>query len=163
MRLRADGRVVLALKSAWTDVTRQLLFEPLTLLEKLAALIPRPPINPVLYHGVLAPHCGWRARVVTYGGPLAVASPCSEATDAARSAPRHWAWAALMRRAFDVDVLALPALRRAAAADRTVEDPDAIRAILVALGESRDLAGRAPPFTRRQPWPRDLAFSVCRP
>jgi len=123
LRLRADGRVVLALKSAWTDVTRQLLFEPLTLLEKLAALIPRPPINPVLYHGVLAPHCGWRARVVTYGGPLAVASPCSEATDAARSAPRHWAWAALMRRAFDVDVLACPRCggrRRLIARSRTL-------------------------------------------
>jgi hypothetical protein len=51
---------VLTLKSAWTDGTRQLLFEPLTLLGKLAALIPRPRINLVVYHGVLAPHCGAR-------------------------------------------------------------------------------------------------------
>jgi hypothetical protein len=43
----------------------QLLFEPLTLLEKLAALIPRPRTNLV----VLAPHSGWRARVVAYGTP----------------------------------------------------------------------------------------------
>jgi hypothetical protein len=28
----------------------------------------------------------------------------------------------------------------------TVEDPDAIRAILVALAESREVSGRAPPF-----------------
>jgi hypothetical protein len=56
--------VVLTLKSPWADGTRQLLFEPLTLLEKLAALIPRPRINLVVYHGVLAPHSGWRARVV---------------------------------------------------------------------------------------------------
>jgi hypothetical protein len=60
LRLLADGRVVLTLKSAWTDGTRQLLFEPLTLLGKLAALIPRPRINLVVYHGVLAPHCGAR-------------------------------------------------------------------------------------------------------
>jgi hypothetical protein len=33
-------------------------FEPLELLEKLAALIPRPRINLVLYHGVLALHAG---------------------------------------------------------------------------------------------------------
>ena len=39
LRLLADGHIVLTLKSAWTDGTRQLLFEPLTLLEKLAALI----------------------------------------------------------------------------------------------------------------------------
>jgi hypothetical protein len=55
--------VVLTLKSAWADGTRHLLFEPLTLLEKLAALTPRPRINLVVYHGVLAPHAGWRARV----------------------------------------------------------------------------------------------------
>jgi hypothetical protein len=32
----------------------------------------------------------------------------------------------------------------------TVEDPDAIRAILVAIAESGDLAGRAPPFAAAQ-------------
>ena len=59
LRLLADGRIVLTLKTAWADGTRQLVFEPLTLLEKLAALTPRPRINLVLYHGVLAPHAGW--------------------------------------------------------------------------------------------------------
>jgi hypothetical protein len=37
LRRLDDGRVVLTLKSPWADGTRQLLFEPLTLLEKLAA------------------------------------------------------------------------------------------------------------------------------
>jgi hypothetical protein len=36
LRQLDDGRVVLTLKSPWADGTRQLLFEPLTLLEKLA-------------------------------------------------------------------------------------------------------------------------------
>ena len=53
-----DGHVVLTLKTAWVDGTRQLVFEPLEPLEKLAALVPRPRINLVLYHGVLAPHSG---------------------------------------------------------------------------------------------------------
>jgi hypothetical protein len=148
LRLLADGRVVLTLKSAWTDGTRQLLFEPLTLLEKLAALIPRPRINLVLYHGVLAPHCGWRARVVAYGAPLAVAGPCPEPTDASRSAPRHWAWAALMRRAFDVDVLACPRCGGRLRLIATVENPEAIRAILAVA--SREEAGRAPPGAAAQ-------------
>jgi hypothetical protein len=34
-----DGRIVLTLKTAWADGTRQLLFQPLELLEKLAVLI----------------------------------------------------------------------------------------------------------------------------
>jgi hypothetical protein len=55
LRLLDDGRVLLSLKTAWADGTRHLLFEPLELLEKLAALTPRPRINLVLYHGVLGP------------------------------------------------------------------------------------------------------------
>jgi hypothetical protein len=145
LRQLDDGRVVLTLKSPWADGTRQLLFEPLTLLEKLAALVPRPRINLVLYHGVLAPHSGWRARVVACGTPPAVASPCSEASDTSKSAPRHWAWAALMRRAFGLDVLACPRCGGRLRLIATVEDPEAIRAILAALATSREREGRAPP------------------
>src|SRR5262249_12075727 len=63
----ADGRVLLTLKAEWSDGTTALLFEPIELLERLAALTPRPRINLVLHHGVLAPHTRWRARVVAYG------------------------------------------------------------------------------------------------
>jgi hypothetical protein len=63
----ADGRVLLTLKTEWSDGTTHLVFEPVELLERLAALTPRPRINLVLYHGVLAPHSRWRARVVAYG------------------------------------------------------------------------------------------------
>jgi hypothetical protein len=83
--------VVLTLKSPWADGTHHLLFEPLTLLEERGVLIPRPRINLVVYHGVLGPHCGRRARAVAYGAP-AVASPCSEATDTSKSASRQLAW-----------------------------------------------------------------------
>jgi hypothetical protein len=117
----------------------------------MAALIPRPRINLVVYHGVLAPHGGWRARVVAYGAPTAVASPCSEASDTSRSAPRHWAWAALMRRAFDLDVLACPRCGGRLRLIATVEDPEAIRAILAALAGSRERDGRAPPGAAGEP------------
>ena len=74
LQLLNDGRVLLALKTAWADGTRHLLFEPLELLEKLAALTPRPRINLVVYHGVLAPNARWPARVVAYGPLPAAAS-----------------------------------------------------------------------------------------
>jgi len=60
LRRLADGRVRLELKRPWSDGTTYLLFEPVELPEKLAALTPRPEINLVLYHGVLAPHARWR-------------------------------------------------------------------------------------------------------
>jgi hypothetical protein len=55
-----------------------------------------------------------------------------------------------MRRPFDIDVLACPRCGGRLRLIATVEDPDAIRAILVALAESRDLAGRPPPFAAAQ-------------
>jgi len=143
---------LLTLKTAWADGTRHLIFEPLTLLEKLAALTPRPRINLVLYHGVLAPHAGWRARVAGYGArpveALGVASASAGANAEPTAAPnaRHWAWAALMRRAFDIDVLACPRCGGRLRLIATVEDPDAIRAILADVGVLRELAERAPPF-----------------
>jgi len=63
----ADGRVLPTLKAEWSDGTTHLLFEPIELLERPAALTPRPRINLVLHHGVLASHSRWRARAVTYG------------------------------------------------------------------------------------------------
>jgi hypothetical protein len=38
----ADGRVLLTLKAEWSDGTTHLLLEPIELLERLAALTPRP-------------------------------------------------------------------------------------------------------------------------
>ena len=153
LRLLADGRVLLTLKTAWADGTRHLVFEPLTLLEKLAALTPRPRINLVLYHGVLAPHAGWRARVVAFGaapvdaaGVTASASANASRDPAVPPTPRHWAWADLMRRAFDIDVLACPRCGGRLRLHAVVEDPAAVRAILAALAWSRERADRAPPF-----------------
>jgi len=56
-----------------------------------------------------------------------------------------------MRRAFDIDVLACPRCGGRLRLIATVEDPEAIRAILAALAESRELAGRAPPGAAAQP------------
>jgi hypothetical protein len=150
--LLADGRVVLTLKAAWADGTRQLVFEPLELLEKLATLTPRPRINLVLYHGVLAPHARWRARVVAYGTPPVAAPTAASSADHARderpsaTRSRHWAWADLMRRAFDIDVLACPRCGGRLRLLGTVEDPGAIQAILAGLAMSRGRADRAPPL-----------------
>ena len=56
-----DGKVVLRLRRTWQDGTRAICFEPLEFLEKLAAMIPKPRINLLVYHGVVAPHARRRA------------------------------------------------------------------------------------------------------
>src|SRR5262245_11950428 len=69
--------------------------------------------------------------------------PEDEATTALVA--RYWAWADLMRRAFDIDVLACPRCCGRLRSIGTVEDPDAIHATLGALAASEELVGRAPP------------------
>ena len=88
--------------------------EPLEFLAKLAALTPRPEINLLIYHGVLAPHARWRPQVVGYGraAPKVAAGDLAEARRAPPPPRRNWSWAALMRRAFAVDVLAPARMRR---------------------------------------------------
>jgi len=74
-------------------------------------LVPRPRINLLLYRGVLAAHAAWRAEVVART-PSGVAAPgasaVSEAAAATSPGPAGRRWADLMRRAFEVDVLACP-------------------------------------------------------
>lgn len=54
LRLTPEGQVVLELRHPWADGTTHLSFDPLELLERLAALTPRPRINLVLYYAVSA-------------------------------------------------------------------------------------------------------------
>jgi hypothetical protein len=59
-----DGAVVLRLRRPWTDGTRAIRFEPSEFLEKLAAMVPKPRINLLVYHGVFAPHAHGRKPVL---------------------------------------------------------------------------------------------------
>ena len=55
---------MLRLRRPWSDGTRAIQFEPSELLEKLAAMIPRPRINLLVYHGLFAPHARGRGAAV---------------------------------------------------------------------------------------------------
>jgi hypothetical protein len=77
--------VLVRLKTPWRDGTSHVALQPVELLEKLAALIPRPYVNLIVYHGLLAPNAKWRresrrtpsgvARSWTSGGPGLSAHP----------------------------------------------------------------------------------------
>jgi len=156
LRLRDDGRVLLELKTPWHDGTRQLVFEPLEFLEKLAALTPRPEVNLIICHGLLAPHARSRASVVAYGrpgpelvdSPGATALPVPERGGTSEKTPsRGWTWAALMQRAFAIDVLACPNCGARMRLIATVHDPLVIKRILAHLRptSSGSSSGTSPP------------------
>ena len=104
LSLLPDGRVQLELKTPWADGSTHVVYEPLDFVAKLAALVPRPHKNLVLYHGVLAARSKLRSRVVAYRREAVVG--CGESA----LQPRHQrrAWAELMRRAFGYDLLVCP-------------------------------------------------------
>jgi Putative transposase/Transposase zinc-binding domain len=74
-RLRRVGdKVHLRLKAPWRDGTTHMVYEAIDFVAKLAALVPRPHKNLVLYHGVLSANAAWRARVVLHGRDAAAGS-----------------------------------------------------------------------------------------
>ena len=99
----------LELRRPWADGTTHLLFDPVELLERLAALIPWPRINLILHHGVLASRAAGRSRLVQYGraeGPAAEPNGCkADAPDIeARPQRPNLLWAVRMRRSLRLDV-----------------------------------------------------------
>ena len=86
--------------------------EPLEFLERLAAMTPRPETNLLICHGVLAPGAHWHERVIAYGPvaaePTTSTAPPAPGPDGTGVKPtlHAWTWAALMHRAFAIDVLA---------------------------------------------------------
>jgi hypothetical protein len=69
-----DGRIAVVLQRPWGDGTTHLVFTPLELLQRLVPLVPRPRINLLVYHGVLAPNAPWRREVVVRAEPEAPAA-----------------------------------------------------------------------------------------
>jgi hypothetical protein len=105
--------VILDLRHRWADGTTYLVFEPLELLERLAALTPRPRINLLLYYGVLGARSAWRSRIGETEPqhpttrPAATGDGVPSAT--AINRPRtNWLWAELTQRSFGFDVVACP-------------------------------------------------------
>jgi hypothetical protein len=137
----------------WSDGTTSLLFKPLDFLARLAVLIPKPYVNEIAYHGVLAPAARWRAEVVAgapkAGGVRRPRRPCEDDDDASDSdmevRARRLDWAQLLWRSFTTDVLTCATCGGRRKVLALVQDPNSIKAILTHLGLS---SRRAPPATK---------------
>jgi hypothetical protein len=138
LQLTPDGKAVLELRRCWTDGTTHLVFEPVELLERLAALTPRPRVNLILYHGVLAPRAAWRKAIVPPAPePEVGTSTCPgssrEGATSDEARPNR-SWAELMQRGFGFDVLACPRCPGRLALGALIQAPAVINRILAHLG-----------------------------
>ena len=113
VQLNAAGQVELKLKTPWRDGTTHLVMSPLEFMQRLAALVPRPRLHLIRYHGVLAPNARLRPLVVPQkpevqerAAEVAVAGGCDVQT--VQSRPHRVSWARLLKRVFDIDVERCP-------------------------------------------------------
>ncbi len=94
---------------ALATVFTHLVMSPLEFMQRLAALVPRPRLHLIRFHGVLAPNAKLRALVVPQGPEVqeqatdcAVASEC--AAETVQSRPHGISWARLLKRVFGYDI-----------------------------------------------------------
>ena len=116
---------------------------PLEFMQRLAALVPRPRLHLIRFHGVLAPHAGLRAAIVP--GPAHNAAV--PADEQAHGAPARMGWARLLKRVFDLDLEHCPQCGGEFRIIAAIEEPAVIVRILTHLG----LPARAPPRSPARP------------
>jgi hypothetical protein len=148
--VRAKNRPRLVrLKTPWRDGTDHIALEPQELLEKLAALIPRPYVNLIVYHGVLAPNARWRGEVVGFGTRSKTPEGLAAGASRKVAGPCNRTWAELMRRGLEIDVLQCPNCGGRMRFVAAIMLSSAIRRLLRHLGLPADpvelAPARAPP------------------
>jgi hypothetical protein len=166
LSLSSAGQVLLRFRQPWRDGTTHLAFDPVEFLGRLAVLVPRPRINLLLYHGVLAPRAAWRSevvpRLVSAGGGVVCAheeadtdgSQSAETPDAEGRRARGRLWADLMQRTFGLDVLACSRCGGRLRLTALIEQAAVIQRILRHLGLPDTVPtpspARAPPLPIRR-------------
>jgi hypothetical protein len=113
VQLNGAGQVELKLKTPWRDGTTHLVMSPQEFMQRLAALVPRPRLHLIRFHGVLAPNARLRPLVVPQkpevqerAAEVAVAGGCDVQT--VQSRPNRISWARLLKRVFDIDMERCP-------------------------------------------------------
>ena len=130
---------MLQLKSPYRDGTTHIVLSPLEFMQRLAALVPRPRLHLIRFHGVLAPNAKLRAEIV----PSPPENTSEHEAQYAHGAPARMSWARLLKRVFDIDIEHCPQCGGRLKIIAAIEDPPVIVRILTHLG----LPARAPPRT----------------
>jgi hypothetical protein len=121
VQLNDAGQVELKLKTPWRDGTTHLVMSPLEFMQRLAALVPRPRLHLIRFHGVLAPNAklrssggAARARGGGTGHRSRSRQRCvvqTETNPDRADRPHRIAWARLLKRVFDIDMQHCPNCR----------------------------------------------------
>ena len=64
LSINREGNAILKLKTPWRNGATHILLTPMEFMQRLAALVPRPRLHLIRFHGVLAPNAKLRSKVV---------------------------------------------------------------------------------------------------
>ena len=142
------------LKTPYRDGTTHVIFEPLDLIARLAALVPKPRVNLTRFHGMFAPNSKHRALVTPAkrgkGNKAKAADEMQDQTPVERRA--SMTWAQRLKRVFNIDIETCSACGGGVKVIACIEDPVVIKKILDHLKEkaktqepNRLPESRAPP------------------
>jgi hypothetical protein len=104
LALNRAGQVVLTLKTPYREGTTHIVMSPLEFIQRLAALVPRPRLHLIRFHGVLAPNARLRPEIIP-NVPVNVNTPSADHAEVPPpAAPAPMSWARLLKRVFEIDM-----------------------------------------------------------
>ena len=144
------GDVVLQLKSPYRDGTTHIVLSPFEFMQRLATLVPRPRLNLIRFHGVLAPNAKLRSAIIpdAQKNEKDTSDAQDDATHSSTSV--RISWTRLLKRVFDIDLEHCPHCGGELKIIAAIQDPKVIAKILDYLG----LPTRAPPVFLAQSFER---------
>ena len=154
LSLTSNSNIRYQLKTPYRDGTTHVIFEPLDIIARLAAPIPKPRVNLTRFHVVFAPNSKHRALVTKAargkGATPKVSDEEQEKTPAERRAAMTWAQR--LKRVFGIDIETCRTCGGALRIIVCIEDPEVIAKILTHLDKKSTAQetgllpeGRAPP------------------
>lgn len=125
------------LKTPYQDGTTHAIFEPPDFIARPAALVPKPRVNLIRFHGVFAPNSTHRVLVTPAkrgkGSKLKAPDESQDQTPAERRAATTWAQR--LKRVFNIDIETCRECECAVKVIACIEDPVVIQKILNHLKE----------------------------
>jgi hypothetical protein len=129
LSLTSQGYIRYELKTPYRNGTTHVLFEPLDLISKLAALVPAPRVNLTRFHGVFAPHSQYRG-IITPSRPAVENKTLDDAVQTEAEKKGAMTWSVRLKRAFNIDVNTCEKCGGAVRVIACIEDPVVIKKIL---------------------------------
>ena len=169
LSLLPDGLVRITLRKPFRDGTYAVDMDPLSLLCRLATMIPPPRIHVVRYSGVLAPAAKLRALIVPPPPPPAEGDPAKPAGEPPSHRSVYIPWALLAKKTFKEEIDRCPKCQGKMKLKALVQEPENIARFLRHLGEPTEppplAPARAPPYwkvreLRRKPLAQTEMFDA---